>query len=57
MIKTSDRPILPILVIVLVGAVSFMNLRSFPIFVDESINLWWLYRITDFGEWLRPWRW
>lgn len=36
------------------GCISFIGLRSFPIFVDESINLWWLYRLTEFGEWWRP---
>jgi len=50
--RTFDR--LALLTFVLIGAVSFIGLRSFPIFVDEAINLWWLYRITDFGEWLRP---
>lgn len=41
-------------VLLLISCMSFIRLRSFPIFVDESINLWWLYRLADFGEWWRP---
>lgn len=50
--RTFDR--LALTILTLVGCISFIKLRSFPIFVDESINLWWLYRLTEFGEWWRP---
>jgi 4-amino-4-deoxy-L-arabinose transferase-like glycosyltransferase len=51
-VKLTDR--LAVVVLVAVSAIPFINLRAFPIFVDESIDLWWIWRITAFGEWLRP---
>jgi 4-amino-4-deoxy-L-arabinose transferase-like glycosyltransferase len=44
------------LALILLRAITFVKLRDFPIFVDESIATWWIWRATAFGEWLRPMR-
>lgn len=45
---------LALMILVLIGSISFVSLRSFPIFVDEAVHLWWVHRIIEFGEWWRP---
>jgi 4-amino-4-deoxy-L-arabinose transferase-like glycosyltransferase len=50
--KRTDQLVVAFLT--LVSAIACINLRGFPVFVDEAIDLWWVWRITRFGEWLRP---
>lgn len=57
-VRTRERVIdwaYPVILVV-IGSFAFVNLRDFPPFVDEGIDLWWIWRIAEAGEWLRPLR-
>ena len=43
-----------ILVLIAISSIGFVNLWTFPPFVDEAVHLWWVWRIIEAGDWLRP---
>jgi predicted membrane-bound mannosyltransferase len=36
------------------SGLAFLRLRALPPFVDEAVHYWWILRVLEAGEWLRP---
>jgi hypothetical protein len=48
------RDLLPVLILVLLGSLAFMNLMAIPAFEDEGSQLRWIWRIVEAGSWREP---
>lgn len=46
--------IVAISLLFILAVIWLYGIRRFPIFVDEAVHVWWIERIVNDGEWLRP---
>ena len=46
--------LLAVMALVFIGLLPFINLLGLPPFVDEGCHIWWVERVVEEGDWVRP---